>query len=56
MVVPAQIDTCSEGLLKESFQESRARNLSWQIHAAQSVSEFHEITRRSGHTPIGWLD
>ncbi len=56
MVVPAQIDTCTEGLLTESFQESRARGLSWQIHAAQSVSEFHEITRRHGHTPIGWLD
>lgn len=56
MVVPAQIDTCTEGLLKESFQESTARGLSWQIHAAQSVSEFHEITRRHGHTPIGWLD
>ncbi len=30
--------------------------MSWQIHAAQSVSEFHEITRRHGFTPIGWLD
>jgi len=56
MVVPAQIDTCTEGLLRESFAESKARGLSWQIHAAQSVSEFHEITRRHGHTPIGWLD
>ncbi|MBC9207810.1 amidohydrolase family protein [Roseomonas aerophila] len=56
MVVPAQIDTCSETLLRESFQEAEKRGLSWQIHAAQSVVEFHEITRRSGHTPIGWLD
>jgi 5-methylthioadenosine/S-adenosylhomocysteine deaminase len=56
MVVPAQIDTCSETLLKDSFAEAKARGLSWQIHAAQSVSEFHEITRRHGHTPIGWLD
>jgi len=56
MVVPAQIDTCSETLLKESGQEAKARGLSWQIHAAQSVSEFHEITRRHGFTPIGWLD
>ena len=56
MVVPAQIDTCSETLLKESSQEAKARGLSWQIHAAQSVSEFHEITRRHGFTPIGWLD
>ncbi|HEY0419539.1 MAG TPA: amidohydrolase family protein [Acetobacteraceae bacterium] len=56
MVVPAQIDTCSETLLRESAEEAKARGLSWQIHAAQSVSEFHEITRRHGHTPIGWLD
>lgn len=56
MVVPAQIDTCSETLLRESGQEAKARGLSWQIHAAQSVSEFHEITRRHGFTPIGWLD
>ena len=56
MVVPAQIDTCSETLLRESKQEAQARGLSWQIHAAQSVVEFHEITRRHGYTPIGWLD
>jgi cytosine/adenosine deaminase-related metal-dependent hydrolase len=56
MVVPAQIDTCAVGLLKESSQEAAARGLSWQIHAAQSVVEFHEITRRHGMTPIGWLD
>ncbi|MBB5693761.1 amidohydrolase family protein [Muricoccus pecuniae] len=56
MVVPAQIDTCAPGLLRESSQEAAARGLSWQIHAAQSVVEFHEITRRHGYTPIGWLD
>lgn len=56
MVVPAQIDTCSAGLLKESRQEANKRGLSWQVHAAQSVVEFHEITRRHGVTPIGWLD
>ncbi|MFC7736219.1 amidohydrolase family protein [Roseomonas sp. GCM10028921] len=56
MVVPAQIDTCAPGLLRESSQEAAARGLSWQIHAAQSVVEFHEITRRHGYTPVGWLD
>ncbi|MBC7801851.1 MAG: amidohydrolase family protein [Gemmatimonadaceae bacterium] len=56
MVVPAQIDTCSETLLRESHAEATSRGLAWQIHAAQSVVEFHEITRRHGHTPIGWLD
>ena len=56
MVCPAQIDTCSETLLRDSHAEAKARGVSWQIHAAQSVSEFHEITRRHGFTPIGWLD
>ncbi len=56
MVVPAQIDTCSETLLRESFAEAKARGVAWQIHAAQAVAEFHEITRRHGRTPIGWLD
>ena len=56
MVVPAQIDTCTETLLRDSFAEARARGVTWQIHAAQAVTEFHEITRRHGFTPIGWLD
>ena len=55
MVAPAQIDTCTEGLLRESRQEAARRGLSWQVHAAQSVAEFHEITRRHGCTPIAWL-
>jgi 5-methylthioadenosine/S-adenosylhomocysteine deaminase len=56
MVTPAQIDTCSEGLMRESFAEAKRRDLPWQTHAAQSVVEVHEITRRHGLTPIGWLD
>lgn len=55
MVVPAQIDTCTPELLRDSFDEAKRRSISWQIHAAQSVAEFHEITRRHGFTPIGWL-
>ena len=55
MAVPAQIDTCTPELLRDSRAEARRRGLSWQIHAAQSVAEFHEITRRHGFTPIGWL-
>jgi cytosine/adenosine deaminase-related metal-dependent hydrolase len=56
MVSPAQIDTCTPELLRDSFQESGRRGVAWQLHAAQSVVEFHEITRRHGVTPIGWLD
>jgi len=56
MVAPAQIDTCSEGLLRDSAAAAAERGLPLQLHAAQSVVEFHEITRRHGHTPIAWLD
>ncbi len=55
MAVPSQIDTCTPELLRDSRDEAKRRGLSWQIHAAQSVVEFHEITRRHGFTPIGWL-
>jgi hypothetical protein len=55
MACPAQIDTCAPELLRDSRAEAKARGLSWQIHAAQSVVEFHEITRRHGFTPIQWL-
>lgn len=55
MVCPAQIDTCSAELIQASHAEARRRGLPWQIHAAQSLVEFHEITRRHGVTPIQWL-
>ena len=55
MACPAQIDTCAPELLRDSRAEARARGISWQIHAAQSVVEFHEITRRHGFTPVQWL-
>lgn len=56
MVCPAQIDTCSEALIRDSHAQACRRGLRWQIHAAQSTVEFHEITRRHGITPIQWLD
>jgi cytosine/adenosine deaminase-related metal-dependent hydrolase len=56
MVCPAQIDTCTADLIRDSFAEAKARDLPWQIHAAQSIVEFHEITRRHGVTPIQWLN
>ena len=55
MLCPAQIDTCSEALLRASAAAARERRLPLQIHAAQSVVEFHEIMRRHGQTPIEWL-
>lgn len=56
MVAPAQIDTCSEALLQASLEAARARNLPVQLHAAQSVVEFQEMTRRHGLSPLAWLE
>jgi hypothetical protein len=51
---PAQVDTCTEALLRDSAAAARERRLPLQI-PAQSVVEFHEIMRRHGRTPIEWL-
>lgn len=56
MVAPSQIDTCSAELIRDSYAESLRLKVPFQIHAAQSVVEFHEMTRRHGMTPIEWLD
>ena len=56
MISPSQIDTCTPELIRDSFAEAQRRNLPFQIHAAQSVVEFHEITRRHGMTPVEWLE
>jgi 5-methylthioadenosine/S-adenosylhomocysteine deaminase len=56
MLCPSQVDTCSPGLLKQAQQAARRLGVPMQIHAAQSVVEFSEMTRRHGRTPIEWLD
>lgn len=55
MVCPAQIDTCTPDLIRDAHDYAKERNLPFQIHAAQSVNEFHEMIRRHGVTPIQWL-
>ena len=55
MMTPAQIDTCSADLIQATYEAAKEHDLVWQIHAAQSVPEFHEITRRQGVSPIRWL-
>ena len=56
MVIPSQIDTCSEDLFRDSHSEALRLKVPFQTHAAQSIVEFHEMTRRHGMTPIEWLD
>ncbi len=56
MLCPSQLDTCAPALLQAAQAEAQRRGLKMQVHAAQSVVEFGEITRRHGRTPIEWLD
>lgn len=55
MVAPSQIDTCGADLLRDAHDHASARNLPFQIHAAQSMTEFQEMQRRYGKTPIQWM-
>lgn len=55
MLCPAQIDTCSADLLRDSHALSVERQLPLQIHVSQSVAEFHEMYRRHGRTPVQWM-
>ena len=56
MVCPSQIDTCSPELLRDAYAAAEERNTAFQIHAAQSVTEFLEMQRRHGRSPIQWMD
>jgi len=56
MLSPAQIDTCSPELIRDAYDYALERRLPLQIHASQSVNEFHEMFRRHGKTPIAWLN
>ncbi len=55
VIAPAQADTCTAETLRNSLRIAEDKNLMWQTHVAQSVVEFHEMTRRNGVTPIQWL-
>jgi 5-methylthioadenosine/S-adenosylhomocysteine deaminase len=51
---PAQIDTCTKDLLRDSHDAAVSRNLPFTTHCAQSVNEFNEMTNRHGITPVQW--
>ena len=54
VVAPAQIDTCSADLLRDSHAAARERGLPFTVHVAQSVVETREMIRRHGLTPVQW--
>ncbi len=52
IVYPAQIDTCTEDLLRDSADLARETGRAVTTHAAQSVVEFNVMVDRHGKTPI----
>jgi cytosine/adenosine deaminase-related metal-dependent hydrolase len=57
MVSPAQVDTCSEALLRDSIALAKRSDRPLHVHAAQSYAEFQGMTRRHpGVTPLEFLD
>ena len=54
MVCPSQIDTCSAELLRDALAAAEETDRPYQVHTAQAVAEFDEMTRRHGKSPITW--
>jgi 5-methylthioadenosine/S-adenosylhomocysteine deaminase len=52
---PAQVDTCTEELLRLSRQASDSMQVPLALHTSQSTNEFQEMVRRHGRTPVEWL-
>jgi len=55
IMTPSQIETCTPDLFNRAKDAARERNIRMQTHAAQSIVEFNEITKRHGITPIQYL-
>ena len=55
MVSPAQVDTCSAELLRDSLALAEERDWPLTLHTAQCVWDMLEMTRRHGKTPVQWL-
>jgi cytosine/adenosine deaminase-related metal-dependent hydrolase len=55
LLAPAQVDTCSEALLRDSRAAADDLDVPLSLHASQGVWEFNEMTRRHGRTPVEWL-
>lgn len=55
-LTPAQVDTCSEALLRRSRAIANEMKVPMALHTSQSVPEFQEMVRRNGCSPIEWLE
>jgi len=55
LLAPAQVDTCSEALLRDTKAAADDLDVPLSLHASQGVWEFQEMTRRHGRSPVEWL-
>lgn len=55
MVSPAQIDTCTEELLKEAIALADKTGRPLFTHGAQSYPEFNQMARRHNMTPVEYM-
>ena len=55
MLFPYTLDTSSDELLRATKEAGQTHDLIVHLFAAQSLFEYHEIKRRTGQTPIGYL-
>ena len=55
VVYPAQVDTCTPDLLRDSVAAARERDVPLVTHVEQSCHEFREIALRHGRTSVEFL-
>ena len=56
IVYPGQIETCTEGTLRDAAAHARAAGRPLTTHLSQSKLEFLEIVRRHGKTPLAYAE
>jgi cytosine/adenosine deaminase-related metal-dependent hydrolase len=50
------VDTCTAELLRDAQAEARRLKAPFQLHVGEAMIEFLEMTRRTGRTPLQWLE
>jgi cytosine/adenosine deaminase-related metal-dependent hydrolase len=55
MLVLDEVFNATPSLLHRAKEAARRLNVGLTVHCAEQLWEFHDILRRTGHTPVGWL-
>jgi len=54
IMAPAEIDTVSEEVLRDSAAVAREAGWHFQVHCSESINQVREIQGRHGMTPVQW--